>query len=226
MRLIGVITLVFFSFDSHLKNSLQEDAEYKYLSLVIQVTTKSYPTPLPGSLFFSAPGKGREILDTGTRISHFRHCMRAFPRSKHDEKINHKLRISFFLHPKTQPNKRIEKDPFPSKQTKTVVPDQTMKKTYLKWLWIFSLSFFFVWKHCQCYVHISMNSFVIRGEEHFGFHFGFLKICKFMNDAIIFFFPKIMSWFAYSNPKKGALVMERRGLWKRKCRSRTWNYIP
>lgn len=132
----------------------------------------------------------------------------------------------FFLHPKTQPNKRIEKDPFPSKQTKTVVPDQTMKKTYLKWLWIFSLSFFFVWKHCQCYVHISMNSFVIRGEEHFGFHFGFLKICKFMNDAIIFFFPKIMSWFAYSNPKKGALVMERRGLWKRKCRSRTWNYIP
>lgn len=133
---------------------------------------------------------------------------------------------SLFLHPKTQPNKRIEKDPFPSKQTKMVVPDQTMKETYLKWRGIFSLSFFFFWKHCQCYVHISMNSFVIRGEEHSQFHFGFLKICKFMNDAIIFFFPKMMSWFAYSNPEKGALVMDRRGLWKRKCRSRTWNYIP
>lgn len=133
---------------------------------------------------------------------------------------------SLFLHPKTQPNKRIEKDPFPSKQTKMVVPDQTMKETYLKWRGIFSLSLFFFWKHCQCYVHISMNSFVIRGEEHSQFHFGFLKICKFMNDAIIFFFSKMMSWFAYSNPEKGALVMDRRGLRKRKCRSRTWNYIP
>ena len=111
MRLIGVITLVFFSFDSHLKNSLQEDAEYKYFSLVIQVTTKSYPTPLQGSLFFSAPGKGREILDTGTRISHFRHCMRAFPRSKHDEKINHKLRISFFYTPKHSQTNELKKTP-------------------------------------------------------------------------------------------------------------------
>lgn len=50
---------------------------------------------------------------------------------------------SLFLHPKTQPNKRIEKDPFPSKQTKMVVPDQTMKETYLKWRGIFSLSLFF-----------------------------------------------------------------------------------
>lgn len=110
MRLIGVFKLVFFSFDSHLKNSLQEDAEYKYFSLVIQVTTKSYPTPLPGCLCFSAPGKGREFLDTGTRFSHFRHCTRKpFHDQNTTKKINHKLRISFFYTPKYSQTNELKK---------------------------------------------------------------------------------------------------------------------
>jgi len=228
MRLIGVITLVFF-LSTVIWKILYRRCWVQIFLTCYRSDHKIIPNATPRvSLLFRSregkrdPGHWNEIQSL--RALHESLSTIKTRRKKSTTNYESLLRISF-LHPKTQPNKRIEKDPFPSKQTKMVVPDQTMKETYLKWLGIFSLSLFF-WKHCQCYVHISMNSFVIRGEEHSQFHFGFLKICKFMNDAIIFFFPKIMSSFAYSNPEKGALVMDRRGLWKRKCRSRTWNYIP